>query len=157
MANLIGEQIDQYLIQKLIARGGMAEVYLATDVMLQRQVALKVMLSELAIDQTATARFRREAEAVARLNHPNIIQIYTTGVTPDNRPYLAMQYVPGGSLQQKLAELSRQGQQMSVGESLYLSRRRIISGGAVKAEGTNGFERTTSYWLRKTRVGQVIR
>ncbi len=121
-SSLIGMQIDQYLIEAYIARGGMAEVYLATDVMLQRKVALKVMLSELAVDQTATARFQREAEAVARLNHPNIIQIYTTGVTPDKRRYLAMQYVPGGTLQQKLAELSRHGQQMSVGDSLYLGR-----------------------------------
>ncbi len=123
MPTLIGMQINQYAVQQLIARGGMAEVFLATDVTLQRQVVLKVMLPELAKDQTATARFRREAEAVARLNHPNIIQIYTTGMTTDNRPYLAMQYVSGGTLQQKLAELSRMGQQMSAGESLYLARK----------------------------------
>ena len=122
MNSLVGKQIDQYDIVRAVARGGMAEVYLATDVTLQRQVALKVMLSELAKDQTAMARFRREAEAVARLNHPNIIQIYTTGMTPDKRPYLAMQYVSGGTLQQQLAQLARQGQQMSVADSLSLAR-----------------------------------
>lgn len=120
MNGLVGQQIDNYKVTAFIARGGMAEVYLAEDVNLQRPLALKVMLSDLAMDETAVARFQREARTVAKLDHPNIIQIYTTGTTPNNQPYLAMQYVEGGSLQEKLALLARQGQQMSLNEALTL-------------------------------------
>ena len=111
--NLVGQKIDQYLIEAFIASGGMAEVYLARDVGLDRQVALKVMLPELTRQAGFAARFQREARTIARLQHPNIVQIYSTGTTANPRagggqPYLAMQYVPGGTLQAQLEQMAAQ-------------------------------------------------
>jgi len=100
---LIGRQVDHYLIEQYIGCGEMSDVYLATDVYLGRQVALKILHSDFAHDKNILARFQQDAETVARLNHPNILRIYTMGVTADERPYLAMQYTRGGSLQDQLA------------------------------------------------------
>lgn len=122
MDALIGQQIDHYLIESHIARGGMADVYLAQDVRLRRQVALKVMLADLTHQPEATARFEREAEAVAQLNHPNIVQIYTAGLTPSNQPYLAMQYVKGGSLHAQLTRLAERQQRLDTKDVLNLAR-----------------------------------
>ncbi|MEJ2750740.1 MAG: protein kinase, partial [Anaerolineae bacterium] len=119
---LIGQQIDQYRIERHIARGGMADVYLARDVELQRHVALKLMLDSLAQDPNLLGRFEREAKAAAGLNHPNVIQIYSAGFSRTGQPYLAMQYVRGGSLQQKLQELAAAGQRMATNEALNLAR-----------------------------------
>lgn len=66
----------------------MADVYLAEDSALQRRVVIKTMLPNLAQDPSLVARFQREATATARLEHPNIVPVYTTGMTPDGR-YLA--------------------------------------------------------------------
>ncbi len=120
--NLTGQQIDHYRITRHIAQGGMADVYLAEDVTLQRPVALKVMLANLAQDPDLIARFHREARTVAQLAHPNIVQIYTSGVAPGGRPYLAMQYIDGGSLQQRLAESGRRGQLLEPRDILALLR-----------------------------------
>ena len=70
---LLGHKIDQYTIEQHVARGGMADVYLAKDEDLQRHVAFKVMLDTLASEEQFVRRFRREAQTVARLDHPNII------------------------------------------------------------------------------------
>ncbi len=120
MNSYIGTHIDQYFVTKHLARGGMADVYLAEDERLQRPVALKVMLSELAADDTFVARFQREAMAVARLHHPHIVNIYMAGMTPDQRPYLAMQYVSGGTLKDLLKKLYDNGRQLPVRDSLKL-------------------------------------
>lgn len=122
MDSIVGQQIDHYLIESHIARGGMADVYLARDVRLRRQVVLKIMLADLTQQPEATARFEREAEAVARLHHPNIIQIYTAGLTPSNRPYLAMQYVKGGSLHTQLVRLAERQQRLATSDVLKLGR-----------------------------------
>ena len=122
MESIVGQQIDHYLIESHIARGGMADVYLARDVRLRRQVALKIMLADLTQQPEATARFEREAEAVARLHHPNIVQIYTAGLTPSNRPYLAMQYVKGGSLHAQLVRLAERQQRLATSDVLKLGR-----------------------------------
>lgn len=87
----------------------MAAVYAAYDETLDRQVAFKVILPNKATEQ-AVARFRREARTVARLNHPNIIPIYYTGKTADNLPYLVMEFVRGGSLNDQLHQFARQGE-----------------------------------------------
>ncbi len=105
----IGKSIGQYTVQSLIKKGGMAHVYYAIDQALERPVALKILFSELTQDDTFIERFRREARAVAKLRHPNIVQIYTTGVTPEGQHYIAMEYIPGGSLRDQLDRLSRQG------------------------------------------------
>ncbi len=116
--NLIGQQVDQYRITALLERGGMAEVFIAQDVHLQREVALKVMLSTLAQNESFATRFRREAQTTARLNHPNIVQVYGAGFTPAGRPYLAMQYIRGGSLQNWLEKLAQQGKRLATADSL---------------------------------------
>jgi serine/threonine protein kinase len=121
MKNLIGQQIDQYLIERHLAKGGMADVYLARDVLLQRPVALKVMLSSLVHDKEMIARFQREAQAIAQLNHPHVIQIYTTGIAPSGEPYLVMQYIAGGSLQEEMTQLVENHQQFSPQRSLQLA------------------------------------
>ena len=76
MSNTIG---NRYEILKLLGRGGMADVYLAFDVILNRHVAVKIMKSDMADDDLARERFRREAEAVTKLSHPNIVDVYDVG------------------------------------------------------------------------------
>ena len=67
---------DRYELHKKIARGGMAEVFLARDRVLDRPVAVKIMFPEFATDPTFVERFRREAQSAARLSHPNIVGVY---------------------------------------------------------------------------------
>ena len=119
---LIGHSIDHYQITRHLARGGMAELYLALDLSLKREVVLKIMLPQLTHDENFVTRFQREARATARLNHPHIIQVYSTDFTPDGRPYLAMQYIRGGSLQERLDQLANQQQLMTAQVSLTIGR-----------------------------------
>ncbi len=119
---LIGQQIDRYLIINHIARGGMADVYLAEDVDLKRKVALKIMLKELVADPQFVQRFRREAQSVAQLNHLNIVQVYSTGFTPSKQPYIAMQFVEGGSLLDKLEELAERNMLLTTEQALNITR-----------------------------------
>jgi len=88
---------DRYRIEKSIGRGGMAHVFLARDVLLDRQVAIKVLFPEHAKDPNFVERFRREAQSVAGLNHPNIVSVYDWGQTRDTY-FMAMEYVPGITL-----------------------------------------------------------
>jgi eukaryotic-like serine/threonine-protein kinase len=88
---------DRYEIHRRIARGGMAEVYLARDQLLDRPVAVKVLFPEFATDPAFVARFRREAQAAANLNHPNIVAVYDWG-KDDSTYYIVMEYVDGRSL-----------------------------------------------------------
>jgi eukaryotic-like serine/threonine-protein kinase len=92
-----GERVQQYRIESLIGTGGMGEVYLATDTELKRHVALKLVQRGMST-QEIFRRFRQEEEILAGLNHPNIAQLYGTGLTPDGTPFFAMEYVPGDRL-----------------------------------------------------------
>jgi eukaryotic-like serine/threonine-protein kinase len=89
----------RYLLSDLLGTGGMAEVFLAHDRMLDRDLALKVLKEHYAKDERFVRRFRKEARSVAALNHPNVVQIYDQGRAEDGRCYIAMEYVPGGSLE----------------------------------------------------------
>ncbi|MCP4415031.1 MAG: serine/threonine protein kinase, partial [Chloroflexi bacterium] len=134
-AKLVGEQIDQYRILSHIDRGGMADVYLAEDVDLERKVAFKVMLDMLALDKQYVRRFRREARTVARLDHPNIVQVYSTGQTPLGQPYIAMQYIDGGSLRDKLIELAERKKLLTTEQVLNIVRQVAVAlGVAHKAQ-----------------------
>jgi len=133
---LLGQQIDQYRIISHIARGGMADVYLAEDVDLERKVAFKVMLDTLAAaDPQFEQRFRREAQMVAKLNHPNIVQIYNVGHTAAEQPYIAMQYVEGGALRDKLKELSNREKLLTVEQALNITRQIALALGAAHKAG----------------------
>ncbi|MDQ3642011.1 MAG: Stk1 family PASTA domain-containing Ser/Thr kinase [Actinomycetota bacterium] len=87
----------RYQIVRHLARGGMAEVYLARDLLLDRPVALKVLFPEFATDRSFVERFRREARSAANLNHPNIVSIYDWG-EEDGTYFIVMEYVDGLTL-----------------------------------------------------------
>lgn len=98
---LIGRQLGPYRLLHGIGHGGMAEVYLAEDHRLDRQVAIKVLPAALALQENFRARFEREARAAARLQHPHILPIYDYG-QQDNFTYLVMPYITDGSLAQAI-------------------------------------------------------
>jgi serine/threonine protein kinase len=89
---------DRYLLSGLLGAGGMAEVFLAHDRMLGRDLALKVLKEHYAKDERFVGRFRKEAQSAAALNHQNVVQIYDQGRAEDGHYYIAMEHVPGGSL-----------------------------------------------------------
>jgi eukaryotic-like serine/threonine-protein kinase len=98
----IGQLLDgRYLVESQIARGGMATVYHARDIRLERTVALKIARPELAHDQDFVRRFISEARSVARLSSPNVVAVFDQGSTGDLH-YIAMEYVPGPTLRDLL-------------------------------------------------------
>jgi serine/threonine protein kinase len=101
----IGTLSDRYQLGDRLGSGGMSNVYQAIDRTLERTVAVKVLAEHLSDDERFVARFRREALAVAKLIHPNIVQVYDTGVD-EGRHYIVMEYVEGRSGAQVL---TRQG------------------------------------------------
>ena len=96
----------RYELRRRIARGGMAEVYLARDQMLDRPVAIKVLYPEFAADPAFVERFRREAQAAANLNHPSIVGVYDGG-TYGGTNFIVLEYVRGRTLAEELAEVGR--------------------------------------------------
>ncbi|TDB94058.1 Stk1 family PASTA domain-containing Ser/Thr kinase, partial [Actinomadura sp. 7K534] len=97
----------RYELETVIGRGGMAEVYRARDLRLDRVVAVKTLRSDLARDPTFQARFRREAQSAASLNHPSVIAVYDTGedmIGDTSIPYIVMEYVDGSTLRDLLRE-----------------------------------------------------
>jgi serine/threonine-protein kinase len=101
---LIGRLIDgRYQVRSRIARGGMATVYLATDLRLERRVAVKVMHGHLADDSQFKQRFIQEARSAARLAHPNVVNVFDQG-QDDDSAYLVMEYLPGITLRDLLQE-----------------------------------------------------
>jgi hypothetical protein len=97
---------DRYDVGRGLGSGGMGEVFLARDRVLRRDVALKVLRRQYAGDSEFAERFLREARSAASLSHPNIVQVYDRGETEDGASYIAMEYVPGGTLKEKI---SREG------------------------------------------------
>jgi serine/threonine-protein kinase len=96
-------QLKRYTIREKIGEGGMADVYLAYDNVLKRDCAIKIMKSELSSDPVARIRFRREADAAANLQHPNIVSIYDVGES-NNRPFIVMEYVKGQTLKELILQ-----------------------------------------------------
>ncbi|MET9731970.1 serine/threonine-protein kinase [Streptomyces sp. NPDC006458] len=104
-SELIGRQVAGYRIEREIGRGGMAVVYQARDLRLERTVALKLLAPELARNDTFRRRFTHESRVAAALDHPNIVPVFEAGET-DGVLYIAMRYVPGSDLRHLL---DRQG------------------------------------------------
>lgn len=101
----VGSQIGEFHLLRRLGRGGMAEVWLAEQVTLKRNVALKLLRPELMEDETYVKRFQTEAKAAAGLNHPNIVQVYTVGAEKGQH-FIAQEYVHGQTLK---ALLKRRG------------------------------------------------
>src|SRR5687768_14474415 len=116
MALAQGQRIgERYTLVSRLGGGGMADVWLADDSMLGRRVALKFLHERFAQDASFVERFRREAQAAAGLQHPNVVGVYDRGET-DDRPWIAMEYVEGASLK----DLINRG--LTVGEAVEIIR-----------------------------------
>src|SRR5918997_523589 len=114
---------DKYRLARLLGRGGMGAVYAGTHVDLDRPVAIKLLLSDFTADADALERFRREARAAARLNHPNVADTFDYGVLPEGGAYIVMEMVEGQTLREfmdaagmvSIAEAAEIGRQVSKG------------------------------------------
>jgi serine/threonine-protein kinase PpkA len=94
-------QIPGYAVERQLGRGGMATVYLAKQISLDRPVAIKVMVAEATQDEAMAQRFETEARVIAKLEHPNIVGIHEVGRTADGRLFYVMPYLPHGDLAQR--------------------------------------------------------
>ena len=97
-------RIGKYEIQRALGKGAMGQVYLARDTILERDVALKVMVAQIADDPELKARFEREAKAVAKMTHPNVVQVFDLGNHTDGSPFIAMELLKGQDLQKAMRQ-----------------------------------------------------
>jgi serine/threonine protein kinase len=111
MSSLIGRTLSKYKITERLGKGGMAEVYKAFHPKLERYVIIKVLHSYLVEGEDFLARFEREAKAVASLRHPHIVQIHDFDVE-DDQYFMVMEFIDGGTLQERMTELSKAGSYM---------------------------------------------
>jgi serine/threonine protein kinase len=102
LPDLTGRTLGDYQVLRRLGAGGMGQVYLARQLSLKREVALKLLRTDLATNSTALLRFQAEAEAVAKLNHPNIVHIHHLGEFEGQR-YMVLEYVEGRNLRDHLA------------------------------------------------------
>jgi eukaryotic-like serine/threonine-protein kinase len=110
------EVAGRYTIESRLGAGGMSTVFMAMDTVLERRVAVKLLAEHLADDEAFVARFRREAVAAARLQHPNIVQVFDSGLDPaSDRHYIVMEYVEGPSCADLLRDQGTLGVEESVG------------------------------------------
>ena len=102
MADWIGRTLGRVRVESLVARGGIAEVYLGTHTTLQREVSVKILRNAFEDEPSVRERFELEARAVAKLRHPNIVQVFDFD-TIDGQPYIVMEYIRGPSLSRYLS------------------------------------------------------
>ena len=112
---------DRYRLGEMIGTGGMADVYVAEDTRLARQVAVKVLRSDLARDPSFVARFRKEALAAAGLNHPGIVAVYDSGEEP--APYIVMELISGHTLR----ELIHKGERVPLKRALEIGEGILVA------------------------------
>jgi eukaryotic-like serine/threonine-protein kinase len=109
----------RYRIERRLGAGGMSTVFMATDSVLERPVAVKLLAEHLAEDEAFVARFRHEALSAARLQHPNVVQVFDSGEDPDShRHYIVMEYVDGPSC----ADLLREHKRLEIDETVHIVR-----------------------------------
>ena len=111
---------ERYMIVSSLGEGGMADVYLAIDTILNREVAIKVLRGELSKDPVTLLRFQREANAVSKLNHPNVVDVYDVGEF-EGRHYIVMEYVRGRTLKQLISQRGALHQEEAVNIMLQLT------------------------------------
>src|SRR3954464_4213146 len=111
----------RYRLDAQIGTGGMSTVYRAFDTVLERQVAIKLMHREIASDSDQLERFRREARAVAQLNHPHIVTVIDAG-EDDNTPYIVFEYVEGETLKDRIRRFGRLPIQESIAYAIEIAR-----------------------------------
>ena len=100
---LVGTVLDgRYRIESLLGEGGMGAVYSATDLRLEKRVAVKVMAREFSANPEVLARFHREAQVTSGLGHPNIVQVFDSSTTPTGEPFLVMEFLEGEDLEHRL-------------------------------------------------------
>jgi serine/threonine protein kinase len=116
---LLGRQLDEYRLEEMLGKGGMARVYRGVDVRLKRHVAIKVIDAPFRSDSDYAMRFEREAQAIAQLEHPNIVTLYRYGEV-DGLLYMAMQYIQGADLKSILSSYHQDGEFIEPSESLHI-------------------------------------
>ena len=112
---------NRYTLVEPLGGGGMAEVYLAHDDVLDRDVALKILRSQYANDDEFVERFRREAQSAASLSHPNIVSIYDRGRSEDGAYYIAMEHVQRGTLKDRIKRDGALPPDVAVGVTLQIA------------------------------------
>ena len=113
--SLLGQTLGNYVILEALGRGGMAQVYRAYHPQLDRQVAIKVLRADLVDDESFLSRFRGEAQAIATLRHPHIVQVYDFDVQ-DGLPYMVMELLEGDTLKTRLYEHRARGEPVPLGD-----------------------------------------
>ncbi|MCA9933498.1 MAG: serine/threonine protein kinase, partial [Anaerolineales bacterium] len=117
----IGQTLNgRYRIEELLGQGGMSAVYKATDPNLRRVVAIKLIHSHLSNNPNFVRRFEEEAAAVAQLRHPNIVQVFDFNHDGETY-YIVFEFVPGETLQARLARLSKNGRTLPLNETLQIA------------------------------------
>src|SRR5919199_6297532 len=111
----------RYTLVELLGSGGMAQVYLAHDEVLYRDVALKILRGPYAEDEEFVERFRLEARSAAGLSHPNIVSVYDRGRSEDGSYYIAMEYVSRGTLKDRIQRDGALEPGMAVGVALQIA------------------------------------
>ena len=125
-----GEKVGRYTILCPLGAGGMGQIYLAQDEQLGRKVALKMIARAFATDPRRVQRFQQEARAASALNHPNVCVIHETGVTDKNRHFIAMEYIQGITLRDKLTR-----EPISLLDALHIARQVADALAAAHAAG----------------------
>ncbi len=118
---LLGQQLDEYQLEAVLGRGGMARVYRGLDIRLNRTVAIKVIDTPFMADSDYLVRFEREAQAIAQLEHPNVITVYRFGEV-NQVLYLAMRYIEGDDLETRLTNYRDQEKFMPAEEVSRITR-----------------------------------
>jgi eukaryotic-like serine/threonine-protein kinase len=171
--HIIGELFDRrYRLERRIGTGGMADVYLAEDETLHRQVAIKILADRYTQDEGFVERFRREATAAAGLNHPNIVSIYDRGES-EGTYYIAMEYIDGPTLKEEitarapLPEAEAVGYAQQVLQALEFAHRRGVIHRDIKPHNMmlteDGLLKVTDFGIARaanqvemTEVGSIV-
>jgi len=126
MDDLVGQTLGRYKILSMMGQGGMGAVFKGRDETLKRDVAIKVMSPQLARQTNFQERFLQEARTVARLSHPNVVQIFDFG-QEQNQLYIVMEFIPGKNLQQHLQELREAGKWIEMQEGVQIIRQVLLA------------------------------